>query len=123
MRIALFGILAASCLLSFQPSFAADARNVTIYNATGYGIKFIGVNPPDDDEFDENELSEVLKDGDSVYIKFNEADDGCVWNIKIEWAMSGYPSPLLQNVNLCTVSGIRLLYDNATGVTSYQTRN
>jgi hypothetical protein len=122
MRTALLGLLAAACLLSSQPSFAADERNVTIYNATGYGIKFIGVNTPDDDEFDENELSEVLKDGDSVYVKFNEADDGCVWNIKLEWAMEGYPGVMLRNVNLCTVSGIRLLYDKATDTTSYQTR-
>jgi hypothetical protein len=122
MRTALLGLLAAFCALASQPSFGADERNVTIYNATGYGIKFIGVNTPDDDEFDENEISEVLKDGSSVYIKFNEADDGCVWNIKIDWAMEGYASALLREVNLCTVTGIRLLYDNATGVTSYQTR-
>jgi hypothetical protein len=122
MRTALLGFFAAACLLASQPSFGADERNVTIYNATGYGIKFIGVNTPDDDEFDENEISEVLKDGDSVFVKFNEADDGCVWNIKVEWAMGGYPGVILRDVNLCTVSGIRLLYDNATGVTSYQTR-
>jgi hypothetical protein len=122
MRTALLGFFAAACLLASQPSFGADERNVTIYNATGYGIKFIGVNTPDDDEFDENEISEILKDGDSVYVKFNEADDGCVWNIKIDWAMGGYPAAILRDVNLCTVSGIRLLYDNATGVTSYQTR-
>ena len=36
--------------------------------------------------------------------------------------MEGYPSPLIPNVNLCTITDIRLLYDKATGVTSYQTR-
>ncbi len=36
--------------------------------------------------------------------------------------MSGYLSPLLRNLNLCTVNDIRLLYDGATGTTSYQTR-
>jgi hypothetical protein len=36
--------------------------------------------------------------------------------------MEGYPSPLIRNVNLCTIDDIRLLYDRSTGVTSYQTR-
>jgi len=83
MRNALVGVVAAACLLSTTPSFGADERNITIYNATGYGIKFIGVNPPGDEVFDDNELSEVLKDGESVYIKFNQADKGCTWTIKI----------------------------------------
>ena len=122
MRKVLIGMLAVACLLSAAPSFGADERNITIHNATGFGIKFIGVNPPGDDDFDDNELSDVLKDGDSVYIKFNQADKGCSWTIKIDWAMEGYPSPLIPNVNLCTITDIRLLYDKATGVTSYQTR-
>ena len=122
MHKALIGMLAAACLLSAAPSFGADERNITIHNATGFGIKFIGINPPGDDDFDDNELSDVLKDGDSVYIKFNQADKGCSWTIKIDWAMEGYPSPLIPNVNLCTITDIRLLYDKASGTTSYQTR-
>ena len=123
MRTGLIAMLAAAaCLMSATPSLGADERNITIYNATGYGIKFIGVNPPDDEDFDDNELSEMLKDGESVYIKFNQADKGCNWTIKIDWAMEGYPSPIIRNVNLCTINDIRLLYDRSTGVTSYQTR-
>jgi len=116
------GILVSALLLSSVAAFAADERNVTIHNATGYGIKFIGVNTVDDEEFDENELSEVLKNGQSVYITFSEDDDGCRWNIKIEWELSGYGSPLLENVDLCKVSDIRLLYDRSNGKTYYQTR-
>jgi hypothetical protein len=36
--------------------------------------------------------------------------------------MEGYPSPLLRNINLCTIDDIRLTYDKATGNTLYQTR-
>jgi hypothetical protein len=118
MRTGLIAMLAAAGLMSATASFGADERNITIYNATGYGIKFIGIN----DDFDDNELSEVLRDGQSVYIKFNQADKGCSWTIKIDWAMEGYPSPLIPNINLCTIDAIRLLYDRSTGVTSYQTR-
>jgi hypothetical protein len=60
--------------------------------------------------------------GQSVYIKFNEADEGCRWNIKIDCELPGYNSPLLRDVNLCKVTDIRLVYDKASGVTSYQTR-
>jgi len=122
MRQAITGIFTSLLVLSCVAAFAADERNITIYNATGYGIKFIGVNVPGDEEFDENELSEVLKNGQSVYIKFNEADKGCRWNIKIDWELAGYSSPLLRNLNLCGINDIRLLYDEKTGNTLYQTR-
>ena len=36
--------------------------------------------------------------------------------------MEGYPSPLLRNLDLCTITDIRLTYDRATDTTSYQTR-
>jgi hypothetical protein len=115
-------ILAAACLLFSSASFGADERNITVYNKTGYGIKFIGVNPPDDEDFDDNEISEVLKDGDSVYIKFNQADKGCTWNIKLDWAMQGYPSPMIRNLNLCNVNDITLTYDKSTDVTTAHLR-
>lgn len=38
MRTGLIAMLAAACLMSAAPSFGADERNITIYNATGYGI-------------------------------------------------------------------------------------
>lgn len=122
MRQAIIAGLTSAFLLSCVTGFAADQRNVTIYNATGYGIKFIGVNPPGDEDFDENELSEVLHNGQSVYVKFNQADKGCRWNIKIDWELPGYSSPLLRNLNLCELNDIRLIYDEKTGNTLYQTR-
>jgi hypothetical protein len=121
MRTALWGLLAA-CLLAATPSQSADRRNFTLYNDTGYGIKFIGVNPPGDEEYTDNEISNVLKHGQSVYIKFNEVDKGCRWNIKIDWEMPGYNSPFLPNLDLCKITDIRLLYDKKTGVTSFKTR-
>jgi hypothetical protein len=63
-----------------------------------------------------------LKDGDSVYIKFNEADDGCHWTIKLDWAMQGYPSPIIRNLNLCNVNDITLTYDKTTDVTTANLR-
>jgi len=36
--------------------------------------------------------------------------------------MEGYSSPLLPDINLCTIDDIRLTYDRSSGKTSYQTR-
>ena len=95
-------------------ALAEDERNVTIVNGTGYGIKFLGVNTPDDDDWSDNELSTTLASGGNVYVKFNTEDEGCVWNIKIDWADDN-SSVRLDGVDLCTISDITLHYDAATG--------
>lgn len=108
--------LAFSVALSL-PALAADARNITIINETGYEISFIGVNPPGDNDFDENEISTGQANGQSVYVKFNNADRGCTWNIKVKW--TGYSEQVFfQNVNLCTIDTARLRYDRDTKETT-----
>ena len=115
MRKLLTGLaLAAAFAL---PAAAADQRDVTIVNETGYEISFIGVNPPGDNDFDENEISSGLGNGQSVYIKFNNADKGCSWNIKVKW--TGYSEQVFfQDVDLCKIDSARLRYDRATKETS-----
>ena len=99
------------------PAFAADERNFTIVNGTGYEISFIGVNPPGDNDFNENEISTGLANGQSVYIKFNNADKGCTWNIKVKW--TGYAEQVFfEGVDLCKIDSARLRYDRATKETS-----
>lgn len=101
------------------PVFAADSRNVSVVNETGYAIKFLGFNAPDDglEEWD-NELDGVLKNEDTTYVEFDEADEGCVWNIKVDWANYN-ESVLWKNVNLCRFNVLRLRYDPATKTTSF----
>lgn len=83
-----------------------------------YGIKFLGFNPPGDDEWNDNEISSVLADEASVYVKFNGADKGCNWNIRVDW--DGYDSAMLwRNVDLCTIDVITLHYDKASKTTSF----
>jgi hypothetical protein len=98
--------------------YAADDRNITFVNATGYGINFVGVNPPGDDDWTDSEISSILKDGDSVYIKFNESDKGCKWTVRVTW--EGYSTAgLVNNVNLCEIDVLTLHYDRSTNVLSY----
>jgi hypothetical protein len=99
--------------------FAADSRNVSVVNETGYAIKFLGFNGPDDglDEWD-NELDKTLKNQESTYVEFDDDDDGCVWNIKVDWANYD-ESVLWRNVDLCKFNVLRLRYDPGTKTTSF----
>lgn len=101
------------------PVVAADSRNISVVNETGYAIKALGFNGPDDglEEWD-NELDGVLKNQDSVYVEFDEGDDGCVWNIKVDWANYD-ESVLWKNVNLFRFTVLRLRYDSGTKTTSF----
>jgi hypothetical protein len=104
--------------LTTSSTFAADQRDVTVVNGTGYGIKFLGFNNPGDDDWSDNELGGNLADGGSIYVKFNTADKGCKWNFKIEWADPGYPGVLWRDIDLCSIDVITLRYDRATDKTS-----
>ena len=122
MRTIILGFIAAFVTLATTSTFAADERNVYVINGTGYGIKFLGFNTPDDDEWDDNELGDhgVLTNGNGVYVKFNEADEGCVWNIRISWADPGYPDVMWHDVDLCKISKITLRYNRSSDQTSFE---
>ena len=118
MRRKFLGAFAAAVMLIATPSLSADQRNVSIVNATGYQIKFLGFNPPGDNEWNDNEISGVLENGASVYVKFNGADKGGKWNIRVDWA--NYDSGVLwKDVDLCTIDVITLHYDKDSKVTSF----
>ena len=111
-----FMAVAALCLLATVAW--ADDRNFTVVNQTGYPIKFIGVNAPGDNEFNDNELNGIMGNGGSVDVKFSKADKGCVWNMVVGW--EGYTtSVIFTNMDLCKISKVTLSYDRGTNVTSY----
>ena len=112
-------LLALGLALVTAPASAADNRNVSVVNGTGYAIKFLGFNGPDDglDEW-ENELEGTLKNQDTAYVEFGDDDEGCVWNIKVDWANYD-ESVLWKNVNLCKLNVLRLRYDPGTKTTSF----
>jgi hypothetical protein len=120
IRAFLLAFVVAAATFGASSSFAADARNVTVVNGTGYGIKFLGFNNPGDNDWSDNELppSSVLPNGSSVYVKFNTEDKGCKWNIRIDWADEGFPGVLWRDIDLCSIDIITLKYDRATDTTS-----
>ena len=97
---------------------AADLRDVTVVNGTGYKIKFLGFNNPVDNDWSENELTNPLDDGDKVDVKFSTGDKGCKWKFKIEWADPGYPGVVWAPIDLCKINLIVLKYDRDTDKTS-----
>ena len=119
MKTILSALIVFGLSLIAAPSSAADSRNVSVINETGYAIKFLGFNAPDDgvDEW-ENELEATLKNQDTAYVEFDEDDQGCVWNIKVDWANYD-ESVLWKNVNLCKFNVLRLRYDSGTKTTSF----
>ena len=122
MKAMVSALIVLGFCLAAAPSHAADSRNVNVINETGYDIKMLGFNGPDDglEEWD-NELSKTLKDGDSTYVEFDEdEDEGCVWNIKVSWVgYSESESVYWKNVNLCKMTALRLRYNEKSGKTSF----
>jgi len=113
-KLLLSAAIAATMSLSAR---AADERNFTIVNGTGYEISFIGVNPPGDNDFGENELGSGLANGGSVYVKFNGADKGCFWNIKVKW--TGYAEQVFfEGLDLCSITSATLKYDRESKETT-----
>jgi hypothetical protein len=98
----------------------ADDRDFTIVNSTGYPIKFLGVNPPGDNVWNENELSGILGNGNQFKVKFSQADKGCTWNIKVTWADDN-TSSIFRGLNLCTINTVTLKYNKSTDEASYTT--
>jgi hypothetical protein len=119
MKAIFLGLVLAVAALTGSSSFAADNRNVTVVNGTGYGIKFLGFNNPGDNDWSDNEIGGVMADGASQYVKFNNADKGCKWNIRISWADPGYPDVMWRNVDLCSIDKITLKYNRDTDTTSF----
>lgn len=118
MKSLFLGFVVAIATLAATPSYSADDRNVTVVNGTGYGIKFLGFNNPGDNDWSDNELGQPLRNGQSVYVKFNNADKGCKWNIKIVWSDED-TAVLWKDVDLCQIDELTLRYNRATDQTSF----
>jgi hypothetical protein len=114
-------VVVALFALGGSPSQAKEWE-VTVVNGTGYPIKFLGFNPPGDNDWSENELEGVLQDGESVDVSFDDEEDDCKWNIRVDWADPGYPGVLWRNVDVCNITKITLHYNRSTDTTSISTR-
>ncbi len=122
MKRLMAGLVALVAVALMSAGASAQDRNFTLHNQTGYAMKGIYVNLPNDNVFNENELDAPLANGAKFLVKFTRADGGraCVWNIKVEWA-DGSPASFFRGLNLCTIDNVYMKYDKASDVTSYTT--
>ncbi len=119
MKRFILACFAAVMMVCTSAAFADD-RDFMIVNATGYPIKFVGVNAPGDDVYNENELSSILNDSASFKVKFSGSDKGCTWNIKVTWADDN-TSSFFKGLDLCKIETVTLKYDRKTDTASYVT--
>jgi hypothetical protein len=115
----------ASAQAASQPTTAAapaakQSRDLNIVNRTGYPIKFIGVNPPGDEVWNENELKGAMAEGANVRVSFVSTDKGCRWNIKVTW-QDDNTSSIFRGIDVCKVTTVTLRYNKRTDQASYTT--
>ena len=103
--------------LAAFPSYAVD-RNVSFINETGRDIVFVGFNPPGDEDWNDNEIGEVLETGDDEFVKFNQVDHGCTWNIMIVYG-DDESSVRFDGIDLCSIADFTVYYDGESGATTY----
>jgi hypothetical protein len=119
MRRLILSAAALAATLLAVPASAVD-RNVSFINETGRGIEFVGFNPPGDEDWNDNEIGDLLESGDDEYVKFNQVDHGCTWNIRIVYA-DDQSAVRFDGIDLCSISDITLSYDSGTDETTYMT--
>ncbi len=117
----IFAALALIAVSAAPAAAQADKRNFFVVNATNYPIKFVGVNPPGDEVWNENEVEGTLAHGGIIKVVFGEEHKGCTWNIKVTWADDN-TSSFFRNLDLCKVSVVALRYNRQTDTASYASK-
>jgi hypothetical protein len=122
MKRLMVGLVALVAAVAMSWGANAQDRNFTLHNNTGYAMKGIYVNLPNDNVYNENELSAPLANGDKFLVKFTRADGGkaCTWNIKVDWA-DGSAASFFRGLNLCEINNVYMKYDKPSDTTSYTT--
>jgi hypothetical protein len=107
-------------MLSPVPS-SAESHQVRIVNETGYGIEFIGVSAPGNENWTKNRVTSVIRNGTSAQVRL--VDDGnCRRDIRIAWDRKKFPPKVLKDVDLCSRRILTLRYNQETGTLSYEKR-
>jgi hypothetical protein len=119
LKNALLGLgLAAAALAALiaAPSVQAESDlDFTVANATGYGIKALYVGPSTSKEWDDNLLTEVLENGETVDITFSpKAEKIKKWDLRVDW-VDDDEAVEWHGFDLASISKITLKYDRESG--------
>ena len=96
----------------------AQQTSFLLINATGYPISQLAVSESDFNMWTANVLRPPpIKAGERRQVTFNAPTTYCQADIKIGFADNGAPA-IWQNLNLCTLTKIKLVYDRMSGITT-----
>jgi hypothetical protein len=99
-------LLLALLLGSVLPAKAQLDLDFTLVNKTGYDIKEVYVGPTTSEDWGDNLLKDVLKDGEGLELKFHEKATAEKWDIKVVYTdgetawWKGYKLTEIHKINL-----------------------
>jgi hypothetical protein len=96
----------------------AQETSFLLINGTGYPINQLAVSPSLLNIWTPNVLRPpVLKAGERRQVTFNAPTSYCQADMQVGFADGGAPA-IWQNLNLCTLTKIKLVYDRQSGITT-----
>ena len=97
---------------------AAQYTSFLLINGTAYPISQLSVSESDFNFWTPNVLHPPpIKAGERRQVTFNAPTTYCQADLRVGFADGGPPA-VWQNLNICTLSRIKLVYDRITGMTT-----
>lgn len=120
MRVnSLMVLVAAGLLMGCASGLKAEELNLdfTLVNSTGYAIKEVYVAPTSSDEWGENIMKAVLKDGQELKVSFHPKATATKWDLRIVWEDDG-KAVIWTDYKLTDIEKITLKYNEETEKTT-----
>lgn len=102
--------IAVVALLSTSVAASQDKNlDFKLINSTGLGIDKVFLSPTSSEKWGEDVMGrDVLKNGESVDIKFHSSETECKWDLKV--VDEEKDSIIWTALNLCSTESIELIY-------------
>lgn len=120
MRVnSLMVLVAAGLLMGCASGLKAEELNLdfTLVNSTGYSIKEVYVAPTSSDEWGDNIMKSVLKDGQQLKVSFHPKATATKWDLRIVWEDDG-KAVVWHDYKLTDIEKITLKYNEDTEKTT-----
>ena len=110
--------LMVAALLLAAGQATAQHTSFLLINGTAYPISQLSVSESDFNFWTPNVLHPPpIKAGERRQVTFNAPTTYCQADLRVGFADGGAPA-VWQNLNICTLSRIKLVYDRITGMTT-----
>ena len=114
----MFRILMAAALMLAAREATAQHTSFLLINGTAYPISQLAVSESNFNFWTPNVLHPPpIKAGERRQVTFNAPTTYCQADLRVGFADGGAPA-VWQNLNICTLSRIKLVYDRITGMTT-----